>query len=323
MGNILIVAELNDQGGIREASYELVGVARSLAESTGRETRGLVIGSGVGDTAGEFASKGAGETFVADDAALAHYNSDGFNRAIRAAAEAAGADLIMISNTPAGWDVAPRVAAGMDAAYVSDCFRIEGSADGLKFFRRVFNGKLDAEMTAEGTTVVTVQPGATEPFEGSSDGGTTPLEVSLDGVRSKFVEVKQAEATGIDLTKADIIVSGGRGVGDPEKFPEIIQPLADALGGAMGASRPVVDAGWLDHPYQVGSSGQIVTPKLYLACGISGAIQHLVGMKGSNYIIAINKDPDAPIFEAADVGVVADLFDIVPALTEAVKAAKG
>ncbi|MEE3326358.1 MAG: electron transfer flavoprotein subunit alpha/FixB family protein [Myxococcota bacterium] len=323
MGNILIVAELNEQGAIREASYELVGVARSLADSTGRETRGLVMGSGVGDAASEFASKGAGETLVADDAALAHYNSDGFNRTIRAAAEAAGADLIMISNTPAGWDVAPRVAAGMDAAYVSDCFKIEGSGDGLTFFRRVFNGKLDAEITTEGTTVVTVQPGATEPFEGSSDGGTTPLEVSLDGVRSKFVEIKQAEATGIDLTKADIIVSGGRGVGDPEKFPEVIQPLADALGGAMGASRPVVDAGWLDHPYQVGSSGQIVTPKLYLACGISGAIQHLVGMKGSNFIIAINKDPDAPIFEAADVGVVADLFDIVPALTEAVKAAKG
>jgi len=323
MGNILIVAELNDQGGIREASYELVGVARSLAESTGRETRGLVIGSGVGDIANEFASKGAGATLVADDAALANYNSDGFNQAIRAAAEAADADLIMISNTPMGWDVAPRVAAGLDAAYVSDCFKIEGSGDGLTFFRRIFNGKLDAEISTEGTTVVTIQPGATEPFEGSSDGGTTALDVSLDGVRSKFVEIKQAESTGIDLTKADIIVSGGRGVGDPEKFPEVIQPLADALGGAMGASRPVVDAGWLDHPYQVGSSGQIVTPKLYVACGISGAIQHLVGMKGSNFIIAINKDPDAPIFEAADVGVVADLFDIVPALTEAVKAAKG
>jgi electron transfer flavoprotein alpha subunit len=135
--------------------------------------------------------------------------------------------------------------------------------------------------------------------------------------------VKVAESKGVDLSKASIIVSGGRGVGAPEKFAEVIQPLANALGGAMGASRPVVDAGWLPHHYQVGSSGQVVQPKLYIAAGISGAIQHLVGMKTSNYIIAINKDPDAPIFEVANLGVVGDLFEIVPALTKAVIAAKG
>ena len=323
MGNILIVAELNEQGGIREASYELVAVARQLAESTGRGTRGLVIGSGVGETASAFATQGAGDTLVVDDAALAAYNCDGFNRAIRAAVEASEADLVLISNTPSGWDVAPRVAAGLDAAYVSDCFKIEGSGEALTFYRRIFNGKLDAELSSQGLTVATIQPGATEAFEGTSEGSTTALDVSLEGLRSKFIEIKPAEATGIDLTKAEIIVSGGRGVGAPEKFGEVIQPLADALGGAMGASRPVVDAGWLEHPYQVGSSGQIVTPKLYIACGISGAIQHLVGMKGSNFIIAINKDPDAPIFEVADVGVVGDLFDIVPALTQAVQGAKG
>ena len=190
--------------------------------------------------------------------------------------------------------------------------------------RRVFNGKLDADVSSTGgTTVISVQPGALDAFDGSADGSTEALSVDTSGARTKFVEIKLADAKGVDLSKAEVIVSGGRGVGDPEKFPEVIQPLADALGGAMGASRPVVDAGWLPHEYQVGSSGQVVTPKLYVACGISGAIQHLVGMKGSNYIVAINKDPDAPIFEVAQLGVVGDLFEIVPALTEAVKAAKG
>jgi electron transfer flavoprotein alpha subunit len=171
---------------------------------------------------------------------------------------------------------------------------------------------------------VTVQPGATAPFAGTTSGKVSPLAVELPaGARARFVGVKVAESKGVDLSKANIIVSGGRGVGAPEKFPEVIQPLADALGGAMGASRPVVDAGWLPHHYQVGSSGQVVQPKLYIAAGISGAIQHLVGMKTSNFIIAINKDPDAPIFEVANLGVVGDLFEIVPALTKAVLAAKG
>jgi electron transfer flavoprotein alpha subunit len=219
--------------------------------------------------------------------------------------------------------VAPRIAAALDCAFVSDCFKISSlGADGAEFVRRIFNGKLDAEVSTKGKTVASVQPGSTKAYAGSSEGSTEALSVDMSA-RAKFVETKVAESTGVDLTKADVIVSGGRGVGAPEKFPEVIQPLADALGGAMGASRPVVDAGWLDHPYQVGSSGQVVAPKLYIAAGISGAIQHLVGMKASNFIIAINKDADAPIFEVADIGVVADLFDIVPALTDAVKAAKG
>ncbi len=323
MSSILVVSEIA-KGGLREASYELVSVARKVAEASGREVKSLVIGSGVGDVAAELASKGGGETFVADDAALAEYNVEAWNRVIRAAVEASDAELVLVSNTPSGWDVAPRVAASLDAGFASDCFNIEVRDGGLVFFRRLFNGKLDAQLTsAQGTVVATVQPGATEAYAGSSEGKVTPLKVSLDGLRVKFVEIKAADSTGVDLTKADVIVSGVRGVGNPEKFSEVIQPLADALGGAMGASRPVVDAGWLPHEYQVGSSGQVVQPKLYIACGISGAIQHLVGMKSSNFIIAINKDPDAPIFEVADVGVVADLFEIVPALTKAVSEAKG
>lgn len=321
MGTILVVAEVQ-KGAIRDASYELVAFARKMADAGGHEVNGLVIGEGVGDLASEFAGKGAGKTFVLDDPAAGSYTVDIWSKAIRAAAEASSADLILISNTPRGWDFAPRIAASLDCAFVSDCFKVEGEGDGFKFVRRVFNGKLDAEISTSGRTVATMQPGAVSPFEGSSEGATEPISIDTSA-RSKFVEVKKPAATGIDLTKASVIVSGGRGVGAPEKFEEVIQPLADALGGAMGASRPVVDAGWLDHPYQVGSSGQIVAPKLYIACGISGAIQHLVGMKASNFIVAINKDPDAPIFEVADVGIVGDLFDIVPALTDAVKAAKG
>jgi electron transfer flavoprotein alpha subunit len=207
---------------------------------------------------------------------------------------------------------------------VSDCSNIEVEDGKLVFVRRIFNGRLDARLTTRSDVVVaTMQPGSTEAFDGSSNGSVVALEVSLSSDQAKFIEIKKAESGGVDLSKADVIVSGGRGVGAPEKFSEVIQPLADALGGAMGASRPVVDAGWLPHEYQVGSSGQVVTPKLYIAVGISGAIQHLVGMKGSNFIIAINKDPDAPIFEIANLGAVGDLFDIVPALTKAVQAAKG
>jgi len=316
MGNILVVAEIQ-KGAIREASYELV----SFANKIGGSIHSVVIGSGIAGEAEALAKRGGGKVYVCDDPALANYNVDGWAKAVRAAVEASGAATVLFSNTPAGWDVAPRVAAGLDAAFVSDAFDVK---EGPVFLRRVFNGKLDAEVAPSGDkVVVTVQPGAVKAFEGTGVGSTEKLAVDLSGLRAKFVETKVAAAKGVDLTKAEIIVSGGRGVGAPEKFPEVIQPLATALGGAMGASRPGVDAGWLPHEYQVGSSGQVVTPKLYIACGISGAIQHLVGMKGSNYIIAINKDPDAPIFEVAQLGVVGDLFEIVPKLTEAVKSAKG
>jgi electron transfer flavoprotein alpha subunit len=324
MASILIVAEI--QGGkIREASFELAGIAQKLAAEGKYEVKSLVAGKGIAALAEEFAKKGGGEVYAADHEALGSYCVETASRAIRAALEKSGAELVLLSNTPSGWDVAPRIAAGIDAGFVSDCFRIELEAGRLVFHRRVFNGKLDARISASSPRVVaTVQPGATAPFAGATSGKVTPLTVEFPaGARARFVGVKAAEAKGVDLSKASIIVSGGRGVGAPEKFPEVIQPLADALGGAMGASRPVVDAGWLPHHYQVGSSGQVVQPKLYIAAGISGAIQHLVGMKTSNYIIAINKDPDAPIFEVANLGVVGDLFEIVPALTKAVRAAKG
>jgi len=316
MGSILLVAEIQ-KGAIREASYELVSFAKKL----GGDVSSVVIGSGIAGEAEALAKRGGGKVYVCDDPALANYNVDGWTKAVRAAVAASNAETVLISNTPSGWDFSGRIAAALDAAFVSDAFDVK---PGPVFVRRVFIGKLDAEVAPTGgKVVVTVQPGAISAFEGTSAGSTEKLAVDLSGLRAKFVETKVAASKGVDLTKAEIIVSGGRGVGAPEKFPEVIQPLATALGGAMGASRPVVDAGWLPHEYQVGSSGQVVTPKLYIACGISGAIQHLVGMKGSNYIIAINKDADAPIFEVAQLGVVGDLFEIVPKLTAAVKTAKG
>jgi electron transfer flavoprotein alpha subunit len=323
MGSILLVAEIQ-KGKLREASLELVSFARKIGEATGREVKSLVVGQGVSGLAEELAKKGGGEVYLADDAALANYNVDAYHAAVKAAIAAASPDVVLLSNTPSGWDLAPRLAAALDAAFVSDCFNVEVEGSDLVFLRRFFNGKLDARLRPQGLPIVaTMQPGATAAFSGSGDGKVTPLSVSVGETGTKFVETKVAAAKGVDLTKAEIIVSGGRSLGGPEKFQEVIKPLAEALGGAMGASRPVVDAGWLPHEYQVGSSGQIVSPKLYIAAGISGAIQHLVGMKASNYIIAINKDADAPIFEVANLGVVADLFEVVPKLTEAVKAAKG
>ena len=320
MGNILIVAEMQN-GSIRESSYELASFAQKIADPS--QVRSLVIGESVTEEANAFSTKGGGEVTVVDNAAVSNYSAEAYRQAILAVIQETNASTILLSNTPSGWDVAPRLAAALDAAFIPDCFDIDQVDEKLVFLRRVFNGKLDARVEAVADIVVaTMQPGATAPYEGTTTGTVSSLEVSFNEQKSRFLETKVAESKGVDLSKAEIIVSGGRGVGDPEKFPETIQPLADALGGAMGASRPVVDAGWLPHEYQVGSSGQIVTPKLYVACGISGAIQHLVGMKGSNFIIAINKDGDAPIFEIADLGVVGDLFEVVPALTDAVKSAK-
>jgi electron transfer flavoprotein alpha subunit len=325
MPSILIVTEIQN-GKIREASFELASVAQKVSGESGREIKSLVMGKGVDALAEEFSKRGGGEVYAADHDLLENNNVEARAIAIHAAIETAGPDLILFSNTPTGWDVAPRVAAKLEAGFVGDCFSIEAQGDELVYHRRVFNGKLDATISSSSQMVVaTVQPGAIPAFEGSTEGSVTKLEVSLDAgqLRVKFVGVKESEATGVDLGKADVIVAGGRGVGKEENFTEVIKPLADILGGAMGASRPVVDAGWLPHAYQVGSSGQVVQPKLYIACGISGAIQHLVGMKTSNYIIAINKDPDAPIFEVANLGVVADLFEVVPALTKAIQEAKG
>jgi electron transfer flavoprotein alpha subunit len=319
MAKTLIVGEIQ-KGSLRESTLELVTLARKL----GGDVASLVIGSGVGGVAEDLAKKGGGKVLLADDGSLANYNLDGWVRVIRKAIDAEKPELILISNTPIGWDIAGSLAAALDCGIVSDVIKIEPEGGDVVFVRRMFNAKFDARLRVTGTPrIATVQPGAAEAYSGGESGSVAKLDGVGGDARTKFVEIRVAPAGGHDLTKAEIIVSGGRGLQKPENFEAVLKPLVDALGAQMGASRPVVDAGWLPHEYQVGSSGQIVSPKLYVAVGISGAIQHLVGMKNSNFIIAINKDADAPIFEVADVGIVGDLFEVVPALVTAVKSAKG
>jgi electron transfer flavoprotein alpha subunit len=319
MAKTLVVGEIQGPG-LREATFELVAMARKL----GGEVVSLVLGSGVRAQADGLARRGGGKVLCADDAALAHYRPDAWAQVVLAAVKAESPDLVLISNTPSGWDVAPKIAAALDTGIATDVFRIEEDGGDLVFIRRLFNGRFDGRLRVSGKPrIATVQPGATAPHAGSEPGSVEPLSVGAIEARTEFVELRQARKGGHDLSKAEIIVSGGRGLQKPENFEAVLKPLVEALGAQMGASRPVVDAGWLPHEYQVGSSGQVVQPKLYVAVGISGAIQHLVGMKNSNFIVAINKDPDAPIFEVADLGVVGDLFEIVPALARAVQAARG
>jgi electron transfer flavoprotein alpha subunit len=319
MGKTLIVGEIQE-GALRAATLELVTFARKL----GGEVVSLLLGSGIGARAEELAKKGGGKVLCGDDAAYASYSADVWAKAIRAAIDAEKPDLILISNTPTGWDVAPKLAAALDAGLVTDVFKIEAEGGDLIFFRRLFGGKFDGRFRVSGSPrIATVQPGAANAAEDGTGGSVAPFSAGDTASRSKFLETRKAAAGGHDLSKAEIIVSGGRGLQKPENFEAVLKPLVEALRAQMGASRPVVDAGWLPHEYQVGSSGQTVSPKLYVAIGISGAIQHIVGMKSSNYIIAINKDADAPIFEVADLGATADLFELVPALVKAIKQAKG
>ena len=319
MPKTLIVGEIQ-KGTLRESTLEMVALARGL----GGEVVSLLCGSGVQAPAEELSKRGGGKVLVADDPALENYTVDAYAQVIQQAIESESPELVLMGHTPIGWDVAPKIAAALDSGILTDVFRIEEEEGDLVFLKRVFNGKFDGRFRISGTPrLLTVQPGATGAYEGTEPGTVETLAVSGLSSRTKFKEIKVAAAGGHDLTKAEIVVSGGRGLQKPENFDEVLKPLVEALGAQMGASRPVVDAGWLPHEYQVGSSGQVVTPKLYVAVGISGAIQHLVGMKNSNLIVAINKDPDAPIFEVADLGVVGDLFEIVPAFAKAVSKAKG
>jgi electron transfer flavoprotein alpha subunit len=323
MAKVIVLAE--HEKSVREISFELLGMAKSIAGDSG-EVKALLLGNGISGEAEKLADRGASEVIYIEGPALASYTGDGYRKAIEPVLREESPDVVLFGHTPNGWDIAPLLAARFGVPLATGCSRIALSDGKARCTRKAFNGKFVHEVEIQGAKPVmaTVDKGASSPFDGSTPGRVRRIEsaVKEGDLRTRFVEIQKGDSGGLDLTGATIIVSAGRGVGAPEKL-DVVRELASALGAQLGASRAVTDAGWLPHEHQIGSSGITVSPKLYVACGISGAIQHVVGMKGSGYIVAINKDPDAPIFGVADVGVVGDLFEIVPALTKAVKEAKG
>ncbi len=320
---ILVIAEQRE-GKLNRVSFETLMGAQALAKQTGWTLEAAVVGSNIASVAAEIAKTAVAKVYAIEDKALEQYTPDGFVVALKAFIELSKPKLVLLPHTYQVRDFAPKLAASFGAVLVSDAVGCKYESGKLLFTRQMFQGKFSADVSLadEGPWFASFQTGA---YRGDQvEAGTAPVEsvnASTGEIRTKpeapFREAKQA----VDLSQAEIIVSVGRGIKE-QKNIEIAKALADALGGEIAASRPICDAGWLPMERQVGSSGQTVSPKLYLALGISGAIQHIVGMKGSKNIIAINKDAEAPIFEIADVAVVGNLFEIVPALTEEVKKAK-
>ena len=319
---ILVIAEQKD-GKLNRATWEAIAAAQQLAADG--QVSIVVLGANVSAVAGELSAAQAREIVVVESPVLEPYTSDGFTAALAQVLGELKPSTVVLPHTYQTRDFAPKLAARLDRALVTDVTAIKTVDGSAAFVRPMFQGKLTADVVPQGETphFVAVQVGsfrADQAAKGASPAPVRALPVAVDAgaIRQKPEAPFQEARQSVDLSQAERIVAVGRGIKEQDKLP-VAQQLADALGAELAASRPICDAGWLPMARQVGSSGQTVAPKLYLALGISGAIQHLVGMKGSQTIAAINKDADAPIFEVADYGIVGDLFEIVPAIIEALK----
>ena len=324
MSGVLVVVEQKN-GALGRISHEALAAGQALAASIGGDCAAALLGESISATANELTSKALTRVYTVEHALLKQYTPDGYSAALQQLIQKTSPAYVVFPHTYQVRDFAPSLAARFGQSLISDVIAIH---DGPTFVRQLFQGKLNADyrrtagqsapgfisIQAGSFRVEDVQTGtaAVEPFS---------VELSRNQIRTQPSEPFRESAQTVDLSAAPVIVSVGRGIREQENMP-LVEELAQALGAELAASRPICDAGWLPIERQVGSSGQTVAPKLYLAVGISGAIQHLVGMKGSKAVIAINKDENAPIFEVADYGVVGDLFEIVPELTKAVKAAK-
>jgi electron transfer flavoprotein alpha subunit len=327
MPGILVFAEQRD-GKVKRVGLEAVGAARRLGQKVGGEVGVVLIGDQVASEAKVLAAGGADKVYLAEAPELRFYSSEGYASILADVAKRNQASLILMGATAMGKDLGPKLAAKLKGPFMGDCIGLEIGEGGIATATRpIYAGKLLSKLTSRQPTlqVATLRPNVfpvhpADPARGPViERITPPVDLSTLGDRVK--EVVATVGSKVELTEARIIISGGRGLKAPENF-KLVEDLAEALGAAVGASRAAVDAGWKPHAYQVGLTGKTVSPLLYIACGISGAIQHQAGMSSSKYIVAINKDPNAPIFKIASYGIVGDLFEVLPLLTEAVRRIK-
>ncbi|MGG6430989.1 electron transfer flavoprotein subunit alpha/FixB family protein [Anoxybacillus sp. D401a] len=318
---VLTLAEVRD-GALRNVSFEAVAAAKTMAE--GGEVVSVVVGASVRSLANELIAYGADRVIVVEHEKLATYTPDGYAQALQAVVEQEKPEGIVFGHTALGKDLSPKLAAKWQSGLVSDVVAVEETGGNIVFTRPIYSGKaFEKKIVTDGFMFVTVRPNNIAPLEKdeSRTGAIVDVQVDIKDLRTIVRDVVRKTAEGVDLSEAKVIVAGGRGVKSAEGF-EPLKELANLLGGAVGASRGACDAGYCDYSLQIGQTGKVVTPDLYIACGISGAIQHLAGMSNSKVIVAINKDPEANIFKVADYGIVGDLFEVVPLLIEEFKKLK-
>lgn len=324
--DVWVFAECKD-GKVRKVTNELLSKGSELASKSGGSLVAVLVGHNVSGLAQELAHYGAQKVFVVDDAKLANYSTEGYTKVVADLLKEHQPATFLTGTTINGKDLTPRVAARLDAGVVSDVTELDCDGEGkLTAVRPVYAGKAFTKVTFNSfPQVVAVRSNSMGVKAPDTSRSAEVMNVSANlqdsDIRTVVKEVKVSSGDKIELTEADIIVSAGRGLKGPENL-HLVSDLAKAMGAAMGASRAIVDAGWIDYDFQVGQTGKVVSPNVYVACGISGAIQHLAGMSSSKTIIAINKDADAPIFKVADYGIVGDVFAVLPALTEAIKKVK-
>lgn len=328
--DLWVFVETNEDGTAKNVGIELLTPGKMMAGKQGGALVAVVIGSGVDEAVKAASEHGADKVIVVDGPEYKHYTTDAYAIALVTLVEKYGPTSMLIGATNNGRDLGPRVSCRLHTGLTADCtgLDIDEETGNVAWTRPAFGGNLMATILCPDhrPQIGTVRPGVFkkgDAAEGKAEIVKEDIHVAEDQIRTQVIElIKEMGGENVDLEGAEIIVSGGRGVGGPEGF-DTIKSLADVLGATVGASRAAVDAGWIAHAHQVGQTGKTVGPKLYIACGISGAIQHLAGMSSSDCIVAINKDPDAPIFDVADYGVVGNLFEVLPVLVDEIKKARG